>query len=301
MNTDPLAAVADTPTLIDWLSAAGISAGLIALALLLAAGVLHNLRRVGLSGLSEWFCRAPGLDLWILYYTILPLVAGPALVAWLTRKAGDPVEAGGPWAAVLVGLLAAITGQVVSLVIWVRVHETIHREATRGPRLVSQLNRTVGPLRNHAAVWWTALAVPVFAIVRVAEVVVYPPLTWMVRLPKYRTADWVNVSRHKFDGLVGHDLIWCLYCDWMTGVWSLGTEMLRNIESFWCPIRFRSDKKCANCAIDFPDLDGGWAPADGDMRDAVAALDKHYPGPGGTNPWFGHPARLTVEGETLEP
>ena len=37
--------------------------------------------------------------------------------------------------------------------------------------------------------------------------------------------------------VIGHALIWCLYCDWMTGVWSLGTEMLRNVESFWYPIR----------------------------------------------------------------
>jgi len=295
MNDETLGPLANGPAPGDWLTAAGIATGIIVLALLLAAGVLHNLRRVGLRGLSEWFCRAPGLDLWILYYTILPLLAGPLLVA---ARMPEPT---GVWPTILIGLVAAIAGQVVSVLVWVRTHETIHRKATRGPRLVSQLNRTVGPVRNHAAVWWTALAVPVFAIVRAAEMVVYPPLTWMVRLPKYRTADWVNVSRHKFEGLVGHDLIWCLYCDWMTGVWSLGTEMLRNVESFWCPIRFRSDKKCANCAIDFPDLEGGWAPADGTMRDAVAALERHYPGPGGTNPWFGHPARLTVEGRNMTP
>ena len=35
----------------------------------------------------------------------------------------------------------------------------------------------------------------------------------------YKQAEWVNVSRTKFDGLVGHDLIWCLYCDWR---WSDG-------------------------------------------------------------------------------
>jgi len=106
------------------------------------------------------------------------------------------------------------------------------------------------------------------------------------------------VSRHKFDGLVGHDLIWCLYCDWMTGVWSLGTEMLRNVESFWCPIRFRSDKKCENCTLDFPDLDNGWAPADGTMADAVKVHAEKYPGPDGVNAWFGHPTRLTIEGES---
>jgi hypothetical protein len=113
---------------------------------------------------------------------------------------------------------------------------------------------------------------------RLGQYLVYPPLTWLVRLPKYNTAEWVNVSRHKFEGLVGHDLIWCLYCDWMTGVWSLGTEMLRNVESFWCPIRFRSDKKCENCTLDFPDLDNGWAPADGTMADVVKAHARPVPG-----------------------
>jgi hypothetical protein len=125
---------------------------------------------------------------------------------------------------------------------------------------------------------------------------VYPPLTWLVRLPRYRSSEWVNVSRQKFDGLVGHDLIWCLYCDWMTGVWSLGTEMLRNVESFWCPIRFASPEKCANCRVDFPDIEGGWVAADGEMADVVGVLTDRYPGPKGDNAWFGHPTRLTVEG-----
>jgi hypothetical protein len=106
----------------------------------------------------------------------------------------------------------------------------------------------------------------------------------------------VNVSRHKFCGLVGHDLIWCLYCDWMTGVWSLGTEMLRNVESFWCPIRFDSEKKCANCAIDFPDVDGGWVPAGATIADAAATVERMYGS--GQAGWFGHGSRvkLTVNG-----
>ena len=130
-----------------------------------------------------------------------------------------------------------------------------------------------------------------------AEVLAYPLLHWTCGLPRYRQGDWVNVSRQKFDGLVGHDLIWCLYCDWMTGVWSLGTEMLRNVESFWCPIRFASDKKCENCAIDFPDVNGGWTPANGTMADVVRTWEGHYAAPG-ENPWLGHKVRLTVNGRT---
>ena len=279
------------------------AAGIITLALLIAAGLLHLLKHIGLAALGRWFCKAPGLDLWIAYFTVAPLFVGPMLFGRLTQHGADQ-DAAAPagWVIVLIGLAAGIAGQVLAVVIWTALHELAHRDAVRGPRIVTQLNRTVGPVRNHVAVWWTAWAVPLFAMARIVQYLVYPPLTWLIRLPKYRTAEWVNVSRHKFEGLVGHDLIWCLYCDWMTGVWSLGSEMLRNVESFWCPIRFRSDKKCENCQVDFPDLNGGWAPSDGTMADAVEALEKHYPGPNGVNSWFGHTNRtkLTREGETIE-
>jgi hypothetical protein len=259
-----------------------------AVALLAGAGTLHLLPRLGAPGAaaSSWFCRAPGLDVLIAYFTVAPMVAGIVVGA----RSADA------WWGWLAGLGVGVASQVSMLLIWTPLHELANREHVRGPRIVSHINARVGPVRNHAAVWITALAVPVFALVRFAEYVVYPPLTWLIRLPPYRASEWVNVSRHKFRGLVGHDLIWCLYCDWMTGVWSLGTEMLRNVESFWCPIRFDSAKKCENCRVDFPDVDHGWARADGTMADVVAALDQHYPGPGGDNQWFGHPARLTVEG-----
>jgi hypothetical protein len=88
----------------------------------------------------------------------------------------------------------------------------------------------------------------------------------------------------------------------MTGVWSLGTEMLRNVESFWCPIRFSDTNKCANCSIDFPDVFGGWVPADGEMKDVVKVLEAQYVGKERYS-WFGHPGRgaggpvdVTVEG-----
>jgi hypothetical protein len=263
--------------------------GLVTLAALLAgAGFCHLVGRLGPPGraLAAWFTRAPGLDLWIAYFTVAPMIAGLVVGA----RAFDA------WWGPLAGLAAAVAAQVLTVMIWTPLHELAHPAARKGPRLVKSINRNVGRVRNHTAVWITALAVPVFAVIRVAELVVYPPLTWLIRLPKYRAADWVNVSRHKFDGLVGHDLIWCLYCDWMTGVWSLGSEMLRNVESFWCPIRFDSTKKCENCRIDFPDVDGGWAPSTGTIADAAAVLDRKYPGPNNTNPWFGHPTRLTVNG-----
>ncbi len=268
--------------------------GVTLVALLAGAAALHVLGRIGLSGVSSWLCRAPGLDLVILYFTVLPLIAGPIVGVQSARANTDGSAPG--WLAAGTGLLSAVVAQILTVMLWTVAHELAHREARRGPRIVHQLNRTVGRMRNHTAVWWTAWAVPLFALVRLAEYLVYPPLIWLVRFPRYNQGEWVNVSRHKFRGLVGHDLIWCLYCDWMTGVWSLGTEMLRNVESFWCPIRFDSTKKCENCRVDFPDLDGGWVAASGDMTDVVATLDAHYT-PTTTNTWFGHPARLTVEGK----
>jgi hypothetical protein len=79
------------------------------------------------------------------------------------------------------------------------------------------------------------------------------------------------------------------YCDWMTGLWALGSEMLRNIESFWCPIQFRDPVKNRNAATDFPDV-AKWAPADGTMEDAVRAFEAQYDGKR-KNSWWGHPDR----------
>ncbi len=99
----------------------------------------------------------------------------------------------------------------------------------------------------------------------------------------------------------------------MTGVWSLGTEMLRNVESFWCPIRFSGTAKCENCTIDFPDIDNGWVQADATMDDVEKVWKEKYneKDPAAPNAWFGHPSRhphphphppvtLTVKGQPIE-
>ncbi len=72
--------------------------------------------------------------------------------------------------------------------------------------------------------------------------------------------------------------------------------MLRNVESFWCPIRFDNEKKCENCSIDFPDVFNGWSQPDGSMEEVVNVLKQHYD-EAEVNAWFGHPARLTIEGK----
>jgi len=266
------------PAIRVFLLALGVTLG----SLLLLAGILHLIPKLGPAGrrLAAALCRAPWLDLPITIFTALPMILGPIWGGW-------------------VGLAGAVAGQVLTVSVWTVLHELANREHVKGPRIVQVLNRAVGRWRNHTAVWWTALAVPIFFVIRVGEYVIYPPLTWLVRLPRYDHAEWVNVSRQKFRGLVGHDLIWCLYCDWMTGVWSLGSEMLRNVESFWCPIRFDSSKKCDNCKIDFPDVAGGWAPADSDIARAAGVVEAMYPKGAKVNAWFGHPARLTVGGREV--
>lgn len=254
--------------------------GVTAAAVLLGALVMHAVPRLSRS-LADALCRAPLLDLPITYFTVAPLIAGPIWGGWP-------------------GFAGAVAGQVSGVLVWGWLHELAHLRDARGPRIVTTMNSIVGRARNHAAIWLTALVTPLFWLVRVAQVFVYPPITWLVRLPKYRQGEWVSVSRHKFRGLVGHDRIWCLYCDWMTGVWSLGSEMLRNVESFWCPIRFGSAIKCDHCRIDFPDVSGGWVPADATMREVTAVLEEKYRGRGDM-PWFGHPVRLTVRGDEPPP
>lgn len=248
--------------------------GAITGALLAGAGLLHLLPRLGQGGrrLSDSCCQAPLLDVIVAYFTVAPLIVGPVVAGW-------------------VGLASGILAQLATLLIWQTLHELAHRDAVKGPRIIKVLNKKFGAFRNLAAVYVTALAIPIFAIVRLGELIIYPPLVRLVHLPPYKTSEWVNVSRQKFSGLVGHDLIWCLYCDWMTGVWSLGTEILRNVESFWCPIRFSCDKKCENCSIDFPDVKNGWVPVTGTMKDVVETLDRMYPSPEKSQPWFGHSMR----------
>ncbi|MGA3068325.1 MAG: hypothetical protein ABSF29_15880 [Tepidisphaeraceae bacterium] len=258
-----------------------LSAGCTAAAMVLGAGLLHLIPRLGRTGqrLSNGLCRAPGLDWVITYFTVAPLIVGPAVAGWR-------------------GFFGAIVGQVAGVMIWTFLHELANPDARRGPRIIKMSNRLSGRWRNMAALWLTAIVTPGFWIIRFSEVAIWPAIARLVGLPRYRSADWVNVSRHKFSGLVGHDLIWCLYCDWMTGVWSLGSEMLRNVESYWCPIRFSNEKKCANCAVDFPDVEQGWVPADGTMAQVVETMETMYAD--GQRGWFGHPARLTVKGEPVE-
>jgi hypothetical protein len=120
--------------------------------LLVLAGFLHLLPRLGGVGraISEWCIRAPGLDLLVTVFTMLPWVAGGVRFGWL-------------------GVAVGVLGQMVTLWVWSFFHERAHADAARGPRIVKVLNARVGRFRNHTAVWITALAVPMFWLVRLAK------------------------------------------------------------------------------------------------------------------------------------
>lgn len=235
------------------------------------SGFFTLLPSLGKSGqlLSEQFTRAPWLDVALGLLIWLPWIAGAAAAGWL-------------------GLGAALIGQIIALQLWIVGHEQMHRRALKGPRIVGYLNQRFGWWRNNTALWVTSLSLPLFFGIRAAEVLLYPLLVKLLGFRNYDHSEWINISRQKFEGLVGHDLIWCLYCDWMTGVYSLGAEMLRNVESFWCPIRFYNGKKCDNCQLDFPDISGGWVAADSTMTEVVETLDQQMP-QGRPWSWFGHP------------
>jgi len=180
---------------------------------------------------------------------------------------------------------AAVVAQIFFLHAFCLVHRVLRGK--KGRTLTDAQGQVLGPIRNQLCLLVQTPAILIFVAVRVAELFLYPAIAWLGRLPTYRQSEWVNLSRHKYSGLIGYDLMWCWYCDWMTGLWCLGSEMLRNIESFWCPIQFLSPEKNGNAAIDFPDVKK-WAPPDGTMEDAVRLIEQHYDKKS-PNSWWGHP------------
>lgn len=74
--------------------------------ILLGAALLHLIPKLGPSGkrVSAWFCRAPGLDLLVTYFTVAPLFVGPILAGWR-------------------GFAGAVAGQVAGLLAWQVCHE----------------------------------------------------------------------------------------------------------------------------------------------------------------------------------
>src|SRR5688500_17376589 len=101
-------------------------AGWTELAMLVGAGVLHAIPKLGAPGrrVSAALCRAPLLDLPITYFTVAPLFVGPLVAGWA-------------------GLAGAVVGQVAGVLAWTVLHELTHRRDVRGPRIVKVINRRV--------------------------------------------------------------------------------------------------------------------------------------------------------------
>lgn len=217
---------------------------------------------------TERIAYAPWVDLAISALTWIPWLAA----FWLTGFAG---------------LIACVVGQFAAMQTFCFWHWKA--SGHRGPSICGTLNRLVGPVSNNFALIATLPALPAFLLIRFSQLTTYPILVRTIKLPPYVHSEWVNVSRQKFEGLVGHDLVWCLYCDWMTGIYALGGEMLRNLESFWCPIRFYPGKKCENCKLDFPDIPS-WVPPEASMADVEKTLVEKYAGRR-WNSWWSHPER----------
>ncbi|NMF83646.1 hypothetical protein [Nodosilinea sp. P-1105] len=229
----------------------------IVLALTILLGLASKLGKSG-EDVINYCSQAPGLDFVIIALIVLPWVLGGLGAGWS-------------------GLASAGAGQVAASQVWVLWHSWICRQSRPEVGINAYLSQRYGWWRNHLALWITAVVLPMFFLIRAVQVLIYPLLVWLLNFKSYDHSEWINVSRQKFEGLVGHDLMWCLYCDWMTGVYSLGAEMLRNVESFWCPIRFYNGKKCENCSLDFPAIDQGWVTAEGTMPEVVNTLDATIP------------------------
>jgi hypothetical protein len=248
-----------------------LHSGLLILCSLITAAILTRIA----FALTDKISQAPLLDVFVSIYTWVPWVVGALLDGWK-------------------GVAGAVIAQLVFLHLFCLLHRFLRGLGKKKSRtLTDAQGRVLGPLRNQLCLMVQTPAILVFAQVRLAEILLYPAIAWLGKLPTYRSSEWVNLSRHKYEGLIGYDLLWCWYCDWMTGIWALGSEMLRNIESFWCPIRFRSDVKNTNIATDFPDV-SKWVPADGTMEDAVRVFEDHYDGKR-ENSWWGHPDRGTTD------
>ena len=219
---------------------------------------------------TDVISKVPGLDLAI------------SLVTWV------PWALAGYWFG-WGGLLACVVGQIAALEGFIYLHPILR--GYKGPSIRTTINGIAGPFNNHLGLYATLPALPGFLLIRLTQIVVWPILVWTMKFPKYKEGEWIAISRQKFSGLVGHDLVWCLYCDWMTGLYSYGGEMLRNLESFWCPIRFDSEKKCENCESTFPDLKE-WVSSNGTIEDVQTLLKKKYPADSTERRgWFGHPDR----------
>ncbi len=207
-----------------------------------------------------WCAKPPVIDLIFILFSVVPWAGG-----WL---AGAPVTR--DWRGGVAGVLAAGAAQFIALELFDWIHRaSAARRKIKTFAINRSIERRVGWFRNRLGLWTTIPSIPFFLLNRVGHVSGYYPLMWFLGFPKYKHSDYITVSRQKIRNLVGADLVWCLYCDWMTGGWSLSTEMLNEVESYWCPLAFEDKGKCEKCSQFFR-MDH-WA-ASGTEQSKVAEL-----------------------------
>jgi hypothetical protein len=196
-----------------------------------------------------WLSRPPAIDFLVALFTLIPWITGSFLGLLISHRATGA----------LAGLALTVLAQLIALELFDLVHSRIRVPGHSRLKINPTLTHLHGLLRNRLGLWITVPAVPGFLLIRFFQAFFYPPLVALLHFKPFRQSDYISVSRHKIENLVGADLVWCLYCDWMTGQWSLGTEMLNQVESFWCPLAFADRSKCEKCA-QFFDMTR-WAPS----------------------------------------
>src|SRR5579872_809370 len=188
---------------------------------------------------SRAWAHPPAIDAVVVGFTMLPWVGG-----WV---AGARIHSS--WVGGLLGMLASCAAQFVAVELFDFAHRAVAKRKKIG---ILEINRTidrrVGWWRNRMGLWATVPSVPFFLLNRVGHVASYYPLIPFLDFPPLKQSEYIKVSRHKIKNLVGADLVWCLYCDWMTGGWSLTSEMLNEVESYWCPLLFDDKDKCEKCS-----------------------------------------------------
>jgi hypothetical protein len=224
-----------------------ISSYLILLSATIGWFALLTLLLFSLGRRCDWLARPPAIDLIVILYTVAPWGA-----AWIVGMRIHQHWAGG-----FGGLATSAAAQIIALELFDFIHlRYALRSGIRSLEINGAIERKFGKWNNRVCLWLTIPSIPFFLANRFGFMG-YVIFEKLLGFTHFNTADYITVSRQKIKNLIGADLVWCLYCDWMTGGWTLTTEILNEVESFWCPLQFADHGKCEKCAQFF--RTGHWA------------------------------------------